>query len=108
MFSFAYLLNQALIRANIHEVAKNITLEQGKTLVDAEGDVIRGLQVNWKRGRFASLSHLLRILMLMFINDKPKLKSFLIGNCSQKLISFLSTGIAGRGTRLLHHKSAIG
>lgn len=36
---------QALIRANIHEVAKNITLEQGKTLVDAEGDVIRGLQV---------------------------------------------------------------
>ncbi|KAJ8309449.1 hypothetical protein KUTeg_014323 [Tegillarca granosa] len=27
------------------ELAKNITLEQGKTLVDAEGDVMRGLQV---------------------------------------------------------------
>jgi len=36
---------QAMIRANIGEIAKNITLEQGKTLIDAEGDVIRGLQV---------------------------------------------------------------
>lgn len=27
-----------------HELAKNITLEQGKTLVDAEGDVMRGLR----------------------------------------------------------------
>lgn len=26
------------------ELAKNITLEQGKTLVDAEGDVLRGLR----------------------------------------------------------------
>lgn len=36
---------QQLIKDNIHELAKNITLEQGKTLVDAEGDVMRGLQV---------------------------------------------------------------
>ncbi|ROT74039.1 hypothetical protein C7M84_007473 [Penaeus vannamei] len=36
---------QQLIKDNIHELAKNITLEQGKTLVDAEGDVLRGLQV---------------------------------------------------------------
>lgn len=26
------------------ELAKNITKEQGKTLVDAEGDVLRGLR----------------------------------------------------------------
>lgn len=36
---------QQLIRENIHELAKIITKEQGKTLVDAEGDVMRGLQV---------------------------------------------------------------
>jgi malonate-semialdehyde dehydrogenase (acetylating)/methylmalonate-semialdehyde dehydrogenase len=36
---------QAIIRDNMGELAKNITLEQGKTLADAEGDVMRGLQV---------------------------------------------------------------
>lgn len=36
---------QQIIRANMSEIAKNITKEQGKTLVDAEGDVLRGLQV---------------------------------------------------------------
>lgn len=36
---------QAIIRANMSEIAKGITLEQGKTLIDAEGDVLRGLQV---------------------------------------------------------------
>lgn len=36
---------QALIRANMKKLAENITQEQGKTLVDAEGDVFRGLQV---------------------------------------------------------------
>ena len=36
---------QQLIKANIGEIAKLITLEQGKTLADAEGDVMRGLQV---------------------------------------------------------------
>ncbi|XP_068215352.1 probable methylmalonate-semialdehyde/malonate-semialdehyde dehydrogenase [acylating], mitochondrial [Palaemon carinicauda] len=36
---------QQFIRENIHELAKIITLEQGKTLADAEGDVLRGLQV---------------------------------------------------------------
>jgi len=36
---------QHIIRNNMKEIAKNITLEQGKTLVDAEGDVLRGLQV---------------------------------------------------------------
>lgn len=35
---------QQLIRANMSELAKNITKEQGKTLVDAEGDVLRGLR----------------------------------------------------------------
>ncbi|TRY58354.1 hypothetical protein DNTS_034198 [Danionella cerebrum] len=36
---------QQLIKDNIKELAKLITLEQGKTLADAEGDVFRGLQV---------------------------------------------------------------
>ncbi|XP_069116535.1 probable methylmalonate-semialdehyde/malonate-semialdehyde dehydrogenase [acylating], mitochondrial [Argopecten irradians] len=40
MFKF-----QSLIKDNISDLAKNITLEQGKTLIDAEGDVLRGLQV---------------------------------------------------------------
>lgn len=35
---------QHLIRANMSDLAKNITKEQGKTLVDAEGDVLRGLR----------------------------------------------------------------
>ncbi|CRG83250.1 methylmalonate-semialdehyde dehydrogenase [Talaromyces islandicus] len=34
-----------LIRENRHRLAASITLEQGKTLADAEGDVLRGLQV---------------------------------------------------------------
>lgn len=37
---------QAVIRRDIKKIAENITLEQGKTLVDAEGDVIRGLRKN--------------------------------------------------------------
>lgn len=36
---------QDLIKKNMKRLAANITLEQGKTLVDAEGDVLRGLQV---------------------------------------------------------------
>jgi len=36
---------QNLIQDNMKKLAANITLEQGKTLVDAEGDVLRGLQV---------------------------------------------------------------
>ncbi|GLH14868.1 Probable methylmalonate-semialdehyde dehydrogenase [acylating], mitochondrial [Gryllus bimaculatus] len=36
---------QDIIRKNMKALAENITLEQGKTLVDAEGDVLRGLQV---------------------------------------------------------------
>lgn len=36
---------QHIIRNNMSELAKNITKEQGKTLIDAEGDVLRGLQV---------------------------------------------------------------
>lgn len=35
---------QNIIRNNMGELAKNITKEQGKTLVDAEGDVLRGLR----------------------------------------------------------------
>ncbi|VDI40046.1 Hypothetical predicted protein [Mytilus galloprovincialis] len=35
---------QNLIKTNLKDIAKNITLEQGKTIVDAEGDVTRGLR----------------------------------------------------------------
>ncbi|ERE73489.1 methylmalonate-semialdehyde dehydrogenase [Cricetulus griseus] len=38
---------QQLIKENLKEIAKLITLEQGKTLADAEGDVFRGLPVNF-------------------------------------------------------------
>lgn len=40
MFKFV-----ALIRENWDRLAASITLEQGKTLADARGDVLRGLQV---------------------------------------------------------------
>lgn len=36
---------QHLIKENMKRIAANITEEQGKTLADAEGDVLRGLQV---------------------------------------------------------------
>jgi malonate-semialdehyde dehydrogenase (acetylating)/methylmalonate-semialdehyde dehydrogenase len=36
---------QNIIKQNMGDLAKNVTLEQGKTLADAEGDVLRGLQV---------------------------------------------------------------
>lgn len=36
---------QGLIRDNLKDLAKSVTTEQGKTLLDAEGDVIRGLEV---------------------------------------------------------------
>lgn len=35
---------QHIIKANMSALAKNITTEQGKTLIDAEGDVLRGLR----------------------------------------------------------------
>lgn len=35
---------QALIKNNMDELAKIITQEQGKTLADAKGDVLRGLR----------------------------------------------------------------
>ncbi|XP_065051899.1 methylmalonate-semialdehyde/malonate-semialdehyde dehydrogenase [acylating], mitochondrial-like [Rhopilema esculentum] len=40
MFKF-----QHLIKENMDKLAANVTLEQGKTIPDAEGDVMRGLQV---------------------------------------------------------------
>ena len=40
-----FLKYQELIRANMKDVARILTSEQGKTLADAEGDVFRGLEV---------------------------------------------------------------
>lgn len=34
-----------IIRSNMSVLAENITKEQGKTLIDAEGDVLRGLRM---------------------------------------------------------------
>jgi malonate-semialdehyde dehydrogenase (acetylating)/methylmalonate-semialdehyde dehydrogenase len=34
-----------MIRDNTDELARSITIEQGKTLQDAKGDVFRGLEV---------------------------------------------------------------
>lgn len=39
---------QALIKSHMGELSKVITREQGKTLVDAEGDVLRGLRKFFK------------------------------------------------------------
>ena len=36
---------QELIKKHLRDIAGLITIEQGKTLLDAEGDVMRGLQV---------------------------------------------------------------
>lgn len=43
------------IRANLERVAEVITREQGKTLADSRGDVIRGLEVVEHAGAFPSL-----------------------------------------------------
>jgi malonate-semialdehyde dehydrogenase (acetylating)/methylmalonate-semialdehyde dehydrogenase len=40
-----FLKLQQLIRENMSDLAATLTAEQGKTLVDAEGDVFRGLEV---------------------------------------------------------------
>jgi malonate-semialdehyde dehydrogenase (acetylating)/methylmalonate-semialdehyde dehydrogenase len=36
---------QALVRQHMHRIARTLSAEQGKTLADAEGDVLRGLEV---------------------------------------------------------------
>ena len=40
-----FLKLQQLIREHLHELAALLTAEQGKTLPDAEGDILRGLEV---------------------------------------------------------------
>lgn len=51
---------QAVIRRDMKKIAANITLEQGKTLADADGDVLRGV-------RKYLLNHLVRqFLMIVF------------------------------------------
>jgi malonate-semialdehyde dehydrogenase (acetylating)/methylmalonate-semialdehyde dehydrogenase len=40
-----YFNMQKLIRDNTDELARLITVEQGKTLADAKGDVFRGLEI---------------------------------------------------------------
>jgi malonate-semialdehyde dehydrogenase (acetylating)/methylmalonate-semialdehyde dehydrogenase len=45
LVAFSFNLSIFAVQQIKKELAKNITKEQGKTLVDAEGDVLRGLQV---------------------------------------------------------------
>jgi malonate-semialdehyde dehydrogenase (acetylating)/methylmalonate-semialdehyde dehydrogenase len=46
IYIISVMLNlQQLIKENMDKLAESITLEQGKTLPDAKGDVLRGLQV---------------------------------------------------------------
>lgn len=48
---------QQLIRENMGKLAANIVEEQGKTTVDAEGDVLRGLREYFTtRFQFASVN----------------------------------------------------
>lgn len=56
----------ALIRQNWDRLAASITLEQGKTLVDARGDVLRGLQVAEVRSRFKSSIQWQRLIVAIF------------------------------------------
>ena len=44
-----------MIKENLKDVARLITIEQGKTLPDAEGDVMRGLQVCLKKNKLQYL-----------------------------------------------------
>jgi malonate-semialdehyde dehydrogenase (acetylating) / methylmalonate-semialdehyde dehydrogenase len=58
MFKFV-----ALIRENWDRLAHSITLEQGKTVADAKGDVLRGLQVAEVRTSFSCpRGHLNRVI----------------------------------------------
>lgn len=54
----------ALIRQNWDRLAASITLEQGKTLVDARGDVLRGLQVAEVRSYFKLSIERLRLTVV--------------------------------------------
>ena len=62
---------QALIKDNLKDVARLITLEQGKTLADAEGDVMRGLQVCAREIVFLSS---VNVINLFRVNLPAKLK----------------------------------
>ena len=56
---------QQLIKDNLKEVAKLITTEQGKTLADAEGDVMRGLQVRAGRTAVSAASRANKTIALV-------------------------------------------
>src|ERR1700689_3938432 len=46
---------QALVRQNMKRIAQTLTVEQGKTLPDAEGDIFRGLEVIEHAGSIGTL-----------------------------------------------------
>lgn len=57
---------QELIRRDMKKLADNVTQENGKTLADSEGDVLRGLQV-WVINFFGSLKYFYNLNFFKFL-----------------------------------------
>lgn len=64
---------QTLVKSNMGELAKNITKEQGKTLADAEGDVLRGL----RKSSFFVFT-IFSLTLLLFFELKQRWLSILV------------------------------
>ncbi|KAJ1104561.1 hypothetical protein NDU88_001971 [Pleurodeles waltl] len=79
-----FLRYQQLIKDNLKEISKIITLEQGKTLADAEGDVFRGLQV---------VEHACSITSLMLGETLPSITKDM-DTCTYRLPLGVCAGIA--------------
>lgn len=93
---------QHLIRQNMKDLAKLVTLEQGKTLVDAEGDVLRGLQVKmcdqliaetWNRDSFYWFSFVYFFLSLSFCLGGWALLQYYISSVGRNI----AVGVEGHG-----------
>lgn len=72
---------QAVIRRDLKKIASNITLEQGKTLVDAEGDVMRGL----RKFLFETLSNVLISCILEVVEHSCAAGTLLQGESLQNI-----------------------
>ncbi|XP_058018299.1 methylmalonate-semialdehyde dehydrogenase [acylating], mitochondrial isoform X4 [Ahaetulla prasina] len=79
-----FLRYQQLIKDNLKEISKLITLEQGKTLADAEGDVFRGLQV---------VEHACSVTSLMLGETLPSITKDM-DTCTYRLPLGVCAGIA--------------
>nr|XP_023020819.1 probable methylmalonate-semialdehyde dehydrogenase [acylating], mitochondrial [Leptinotarsa decemlineata] len=73
---------QAVLRRDMKKIAENITLEQGKTLADAEGDVMRGLRKSQTNP--------------VVIHGTHDSVNFICDNTDIKAISFVGSDRAGK------------